>query len=152
DPSLHRGARAALGLRPHAHRSRGDPHASLRARDGGDDALPARGNPSLCRAQARACGRGSMSTPAAILSVEKITKRFGGLTALSDVTFEIRKGEIYGLIGPNGAGKTTLFNVLTGLYRQDEGRFHFDGKPLEKVTPDRIAALGIARTFQNIRL
>ena len=89
---------------------------------------------------------------APILSVEGITKRFGGLTALSGVGFAIAKGEIYGLIGPNGAGKTTLFNVLTGLYRQDEGTFAFEGKTLGNVTPDRIARLGIARTFQNIRL
>src|SRR6185369_6201569 len=60
--------------------------------------------------------------------------------------------EIYGLIGPNGAGKTTLFNVVTGLYRQDEGTIAFEGAKLENVTPDRIAKLGIARTFQNIRL
>jgi branched-chain amino acid transport system ATP-binding protein len=89
---------------------------------------------------------------APLLQIESITKRFGGLVALSEVSFEIRKGEIYGLIGPNGAGKTTLFNVLTGLYRQDQGRFLFEGRPLRDVTPDRIAALGIARTFQNIRL
>jgi branched-chain amino acid transport system ATP-binding protein len=92
------------------------------------------------------------SAPEAFLAVESITKRFGGLTALSEVSFSIRKGEIYGLIGPNGAGKTTLFNVLTGIYRQDEGRIGFEGKPLENATPDRIAKLGIARTFQNIRL
>jgi branched-chain amino acid transport system ATP-binding protein len=88
----------------------------------------------------------------ALLEVEGITKRFGGLVALSEVSFIIGKGEIYGLIGPNGAGKTTLFNVLTGLYRQDAGTFRFEGKVLRNVTPDRIAALGIARTFQNIRL
>ena len=88
----------------------------------------------------------------AILQVEGITKRFGGLTALSGVSFSIAKGEIYGLIGPNGAGKTTLFNVLTGLYRQDEGSFEFEGRALANATPDRIATLGIARTFQNIRL
>jgi len=92
------------------------------------------------------------ATDAPLLAVEGITKRFGGLTALSEVSFAIGKGEIYGLIGPNGAGKTTLFNVLTGLYRQDEGRFHFDGRELVCMTPDRIAYLGIARTFQNIRL
>ena len=92
------------------------------------------------------------ATDAPLLAVEGITKRFGGLTALSEVSFAIGKGEIYGLIGPNGAGKTTLFNVLTGLYRQDEGRFHFDGRELVHMTPDRIAYLGIARTFQNIRL
>jgi len=89
---------------------------------------------------------------AALLEIEQVTKRFGGLTALAEVSFAIRPGEIYGLIGPNGAGKTTLFNVLTGLYRHDEGHFRFQGRPLEEATPDRIAALGIARTFQNIRL
>ena len=89
---------------------------------------------------------------AGILRVERLTKRFGGLVALSDVSFSINAGEIYGLIGPNGAGKTTLFNVLTGIYRQDEGHIHFQGLRLENATPDRIARLGIARTFQNIRL
>ncbi len=95
-----------------------------------------------------------MSAPATgpMLEVERVTKRFGGLVALSEVSFAIRAGEIYGLIGPNGAGKTTLFNVLTGLYRQDEGQFRFAGAPLANITPDRIAKLGIARTFQNIRL
>jgi len=87
-----------------------------------------------------------------LLEIERVTKRFGGLTALAEVSFSIARGEIYGLIGPNGAGKTTLFNVLTGLYRHDEGRFAFEGRPLVNATPDRIAALGIARTFQNIRL
>jgi branched-chain amino acid transport system ATP-binding protein len=87
-----------------------------------------------------------------LLEVEAITKRFGGLTALSGVTFSIGEGEIYGLIGPNGAGKTTLFNVLTGIYRQDEGTIRFHGDVLRHATPDRIARLGIARTFQNIRL
>ena len=89
---------------------------------------------------------------AALLEIERVTKRFGGLTALAEVSFAIQPREIYGLIGPNGAGKTTLFNVLTGLYRHDEGNFRFQGRPLEQATPDRIAALGIARTFQNIRL
>ena len=87
-----------------------------------------------------------------ILEISGITKRFSGLTALSDVSFAIPKGSIYGLIGPNGAGKTTLFNVLTGLYPFDEGTFSFQGNQLKELTPDRIAALGIARTFQNIRL
>ena len=91
-----------------------------------------------------------MSAP--ILEIRNITKRFGGLTALSEVSFAIEEGAIFGLIGPNGAGKTTLFNVLTGLYAYDEGTFSFLGKPLQDLTPDRIAAFGIARTFQNIRL
>jgi branched-chain amino acid transport system ATP-binding protein len=89
---------------------------------------------------------------APLLEIERVGKRFGGLTALAEVSFTIARGEIYGLIGPNGAGKTTLFNVLTGLYRHDEGSFRFQGRPLVDATPDRIAALGIARTFQNIRL
>jgi branched-chain amino acid transport system ATP-binding protein len=89
---------------------------------------------------------------APILEVRAITKRFGGLVALSDVSVLDREGEIYGLIGPNGAGKTTLFNVLTGIYRQDEGEFRFMGNVLAAATPDRIARQGIARTFQNIRL
>ena len=92
----------------------------------------------------------AVATP--ILEISGITKRFGGLTALSDVSFAIPAGSIYGLIGPNGAGKTTLFNVLTGLYPFDEGTFTFQGSQLKELTPDRIAALGIARTFQNIRL
>ena len=87
-----------------------------------------------------------------ILEIQGITKKFGGLTALSDVSFAIPEGAIFGLIGPNGAGKTTLFNVLTGLYPQDAGTFTFQGNQLRELTPDRIAALGIARTFQNIRL
>jgi len=90
--------------------------------------------------------------PAPILAVERIEKRFGGLVALSDVSFSIRAGEIYGLIGPNGDGKTTLFNVLTGIYPKDEGEIRFEGQALRNPTPDRIARLGIARTFQNIRL
>jgi branched-chain amino acid transport system ATP-binding protein len=88
----------------------------------------------------------------ALLQVDNVERRFGGLIALSGVSFAIRKGEIYGLIGPNGAGKTTLFNVLTGIYRQDVGTIRFEGAELRNATPDRIAKLGIARTFQNIRL
>jgi branched-chain amino acid transport system ATP-binding protein len=87
-----------------------------------------------------------------ILEARNVTKRFGGLTALSDVSFAIEKGQIFGLIGPNGAGKTTMFNVLTGLYQHDEGTVTFNGQVLNGITPDRIAALGVARTFQNIRL
>jgi len=89
---------------------------------------------------------------APILEVRTVSKRFGGLTALSEVSFSIRAGEIYGLIGPNGAGKTTLFNVLTGIYPRDDGEIRFAGEVLRNPTPDRIAKLGIARTFQNIRL
>jgi branched-chain amino acid transport system ATP-binding protein len=81
-----------------------------------------------------------------------VGKRFGGLQALSEVSFTIRTGEIYGLIGPNGAGKTTLFNVLTGIYAPDAGRFTFAGEPLAGLKPHEVTARGIARTFQNIRL
>src|SRR3989441_11417627 len=87
-----------------------------------------------------------------LLQAERITKRFGGLQALSEVSFSIRAGEIFGLIGPNGAGKTTLFNVLTGLYAPDAGAFLFDGHSLAGLKPHQVAAAGIARTFQNIRL
>jgi branched-chain amino acid transport system ATP-binding protein len=87
-----------------------------------------------------------------LLVARKVGKRFGGVQALSDVSFAIRRGEIYGLIGPNGAGKTTLFNVLTGIYEPDEGEFDFDGAPLAGLKPHMVAERGIARTFQNIRL
>jgi branched-chain amino acid transport system ATP-binding protein len=87
-----------------------------------------------------------------LVAAEGITKRFGGVLALSDVSFAIEQGEIYGLIGPNGAGKTTLFNVLTGIYAPDEGRFVFQGQPLAGLKPHEVTARGIARTFQNIRL
>jgi branched-chain amino acid transport system ATP-binding protein len=87
-----------------------------------------------------------------LLAAEGIGKRFGGVQALAEVGFTIRHGEIYGLIGPNGAGKTTLFNVLTGIYEPDGGNFTFDGLPLTGLKPHEVAARGIARTFQNIRL
>jgi branched-chain amino acid transport system ATP-binding protein len=89
---------------------------------------------------------------AVLLEADSITKRFGGVQALSEVSFVIRRGEIYGLIGPNGAGKTSLFNVLTGIYGADGGRFTFNGQPLAGLKPNDVAARGIARTFQNIRL
>ena len=87
-----------------------------------------------------------------LLAATQVSKRFGGVQALHEVSFGIAAGEIYGLIGPNGAGKTTLFNLLTGIYRPDGGAFVFDGRHITGLTPDRIAAAGIARTFQNIRL
>ncbi|HTQ78219.1 MAG TPA: ATP-binding cassette domain-containing protein, partial [Burkholderiales bacterium] len=87
-----------------------------------------------------------------LLEVRGVGKRFGGVQALADVTFAIQRGEIYGLIGPNGAGKTTLFNTLTGIYAPDEGAFVFEGRDISRLPPDRVAAAGIARTFQNIRL
>ncbi|MBL1077946.1 ABC transporter ATP-binding protein [Nocardia sp. 2] len=87
-----------------------------------------------------------------LLRTDGLTVKFGGLTALDDVTFEIRRGEILGLIGPNGAGKTTCFNAITGVYRPSGGTVYFDGQPLTKSKRNEITRLGIARTFQNIRL
>lgn len=87
-----------------------------------------------------------------LLQASNIGKRFGGLTALSDVSLTIESGSIFGLIGPNGAGKTTLFNILTGLYDASAGEIRFAGKPITGLKPNRIAAAGLARTFQNIRL
>jgi branched-chain amino acid transport system ATP-binding protein len=87
-----------------------------------------------------------------ILKVANVSKRFGGLQALSDVGIEIQRGQVYGLIGPNGAGKTTFFNVLTGLYTPDSGSFELAGKPYTPTAVHEVARAGIARTFQNIRL
>ena len=162
--ALYGRAGAKGAVRAHAGRAGGHPHAAVRIRAGPDDALPARRSASLGNAEARA--RGSSGTErrcdapsaepnpvsGALLVGQGISKRFGGVQALADVSFEIRPGEIYGLIGPNGAGKTSLFNVLTGIYEADGGTFDFDGRPLEGLKPNDVAARGIARTFQNIRL
>ena len=88
----------------------------------------------------------------ALLEVKNLTKHFGGLTAVGDVTLELNEGELVGLIGPNGAGKTTLFNLLTGVYEPSEGTVTLDGHLLNGKQPYKIAALGLGRTFQNIRL
>jgi len=88
----------------------------------------------------------------AILVAQNVTKQFGGLTAVNDVTFAIPRRSIVSIIGPNGAGKTTFFNILTGLYKPTVGRVLFDGKNITGGRPDKIMALGMARTFQNIRL
>ena len=87
-----------------------------------------------------------------VLRVAGISKRFGGLQALSDVGITIERGQVYGLIGPNGAGKTTFFNVITGLYTPDSGSFELAGKPYVPSAVHEVAKAGIARTFQNIRL
>ncbi|WP_019790574.1 ATP-binding cassette domain-containing protein, partial [Streptococcus sobrinus] len=88
----------------------------------------------------------------ALLEVKNLTKNFGGLTAVGDVSMELNKGELVGLIGPNGAGKTTLFNLLTGVYVPTEGTITLDGTLLNGKAPHKIASLGLSRTFQNIRL
>ncbi len=87
-----------------------------------------------------------------LLEVQHLTKRFGGLVAVNDVSFGVEPNQIFSLIGPNGAGKTTLFNMLTGVYRPDGGRVLFRGRKLSGHPPERIAARGVGRTFQNIRL
>ena len=88
----------------------------------------------------------------ALLDVKNLTKNFGGLTAVGDVTMHLDKGELVGLIGPNGAGKTTLFNLLTSVYEPSEGSVYLDGTLLNGKKPYKIASLGLSRTFQNIRL
>lgn len=88
----------------------------------------------------------------ALLDVKNLTKNFGGLTAVGDVTMHLNEGELVGLIGPNGAGKTTLFNLLTGVYEPSEGSVSLDGTLLNSKKPYKIASLGLSRTFQNIRL
>jgi branched-chain amino acid transport system ATP-binding protein len=87
-----------------------------------------------------------------ILEVKGLTKRFGGLAAVDNVSFAVREGGISGLIGPNGAGKTTIFNLITGVYKVTEGTVTFSGQPITDMEPFRIADKGITRTFQNIRL
>ena len=88
----------------------------------------------------------------AVLKVQGVSKRFGGLQALSDVGITIQPGQVYGLIGPNGAGKTTFFNVITGLYSPDSGTFELGGETYKPEAVHEVAKPGIARTFQNIRL
>ena len=87
-----------------------------------------------------------------ILELTNLTKRFGGLVAVDGVSLEIRRGEVFALIGPNGAGKTTLFNSVTGLFQPTSGKVVFDGREITGSRPHEVARLGIARTFQNIRL
>jgi branched-chain amino acid transport system ATP-binding protein len=87
-----------------------------------------------------------------LLDIRQATKRFGGLVAVDRLDFDLEPGAIVSIIGPNGAGKTTVFNCITGFYKLDEGEIEFNGRILNYLTPDEITRLGIARTFQNIRL
>lgn len=87
-----------------------------------------------------------------LLEMQNVVKRFGGLTAVSNMSFHVEKGEIFGVIGPNGAGKTTIFNLITGVYPVSEGNILFDGQSISGKKPYQIINGGIARTFQNIRL
>jgi branched-chain amino acid transport system ATP-binding protein len=95
---------------------------------------------------------GPPSPGPALLELQRVTIRFGGVVAISELDLVIREGEIFGLIGPNGAGKTSTFNIVTGVYRASEGVVRFDGHVLAGQKPHRITQLGVARTFQNIRL
>ena len=88
----------------------------------------------------------------ALLAIRNVTRRFGGIVAIDDVSLDVEQGEVVGLIGPNGAGKTTLFNVVTRLYKPDTGTLDLDGKSLLRTPPHRIVRRGIARTFQNVEL
>jgi branched-chain amino acid transport system ATP-binding protein len=92
------------------------------------------------------------SQPSIVLQVDAVSKRFGGLQALSEVSLQIERGHIHGLIGPNGAGKTTFFNLVTGLYQADTGQFLLNGQAYEPSAVNEVVKAGIARTFQNIRL
>jgi branched-chain amino acid transport system ATP-binding protein len=105
-------------------------------------------------AEARASGgdEGASVLSSALLEVDGVTMRFGGVTALQDVSFNVAAGAICGLIGPNGAGKTTLFNCISRLYDPHAGSIRFDGRPLASFARHEIATLGIARTFQNVAL
>ncbi|MCP4126121.1 MAG: ABC transporter ATP-binding protein [Gammaproteobacteria bacterium] len=87
-----------------------------------------------------------------MLEVEGLEKSFGGVTAISDLHFEVPQGLVYSVIGPNGAGKTTLFNMLSGIYKPDEGRVRFDDHDLSGLLPHQVAQLGVSRTFQNLQL
>lgn len=87
-----------------------------------------------------------------VLEVKDLSISFGGLKAVSDVTFNLKKGELLGLIGPNGAGKTTLFNMLSGVYTPTSGEILLDGEKTNGISPDKLSKMGVARTFQNIRL
>jgi branched-chain amino acid transport system ATP-binding protein len=87
-----------------------------------------------------------------LLKIDSLTQRFGGLQAVSEFSMDMKGGELMGLIGPNGAGKTTIFNLISGFYQPTEGTITFDGKPTAKLKPHQVTSMGIARTFQNIRL
>jgi branched-chain amino acid transport system ATP-binding protein len=94
----------------------------------------------------------TMAQTTPILSLSGVSKVFGGLTAVDDVTLSVNKSEIFSIIGPNGAGKTTVFNLITGIYKPDRGQMIFNGGSINGLSPDRVLRRGITRTFQNIRL
>ncbi|TLM69189.1 MAG: ATP-binding cassette domain-containing protein, partial [Actinobacteria bacterium] len=127
----------------------GDRH--LRARDHPRDAArPRRRRRAAAQAAPQAPDEGGERVT--LVSAERVTRRFGGLTAVDAVSFDVYEGQIKALIGPNGAGKSTLFNCLTGFDRAHEGRVSFDGLDITGKRPSQVAALGVARTFQNTQL
>lgn len=87
-----------------------------------------------------------------MLTVQKLSRSFGGIAAVSDVSFDVQRGHVHAVIGPNGAGKTTLFNLISGVYVPTQGEVRFDGRPVTGQPPDRLARLGISRTFQNLQV
>ena len=93
-----------------------------------------------------------MSTELPLLEIETVYKAFGGVQALSDITFALKPGSITGLIGPNGAGKTTLFNLISGIFPADQGEIFFNGNSIKKIKSHKLVGLGISRTFQNVEL
>jgi branched-chain amino acid transport system ATP-binding protein len=107
----------------------------------GPELVEAAGNRAIASARADA-----------LLSARNLSVRFGGVLAVSNVSFDVRRGEVFTMIGPNGAGKTTVFNLISRIYHPSSGTIDYEGRPLTKEPPHRIAALGIARTFQNIEL
>ncbi|WP_293914395.1 ABC transporter ATP-binding protein [Deinococcus sp.] len=96
--------------------------------------------------------KGDAGSAEVLLDAQHLTRRFGGLVAVNDVSFQVRRGEVFGLIGPNGAGKTTLFNLMTGLTPPSSGTLRFGNTTLTGLAPHQVAAEGVSRTFQNIRL
>ena len=87
-----------------------------------------------------------------MLSVKSLSRSFGGVAAVSDVSFDVKKGHVHAVIGPNGAGKTTLFNLISGVYEPDAGSIHLDGQDISGCAPETLAKKGMSRTFQNLSL
>src|SRR5450756_3233700 len=141
-------------LEAQVHPLRIDPGEHHAAAPAGHAAQPASIAGAEARGPRRIRGRVRMSvqTEAPILSLQSVSKRFGGLTAVDEVSFDVPKGEVFSLIGPNGAGKTTLFNCITGMHVPTAGRVVFEGRDVAGTKPYKTAQKGIARTFQNIRL
>jgi branched-chain amino acid transport system ATP-binding protein len=106
----------------------------------------------LTASRAAPAEESTVDSPGPVLEVKDLTLRFGGVTALNGVSFDVRRGELFAVIGPNGAGKTSIFNCLNGVYRPQQGTMTLDGRPLNGRAPATIAAMGVARTFQNLGL